>query len=375
MKIKRVFHPVGQGAFYREKINQFNFIYDCGAKKNGAKSPLKRETQKFSNKEKQIDLLMISHFHSDHYNGVKFLLENNCLIKKIMIPYLSEEIKLLNIIERIFQEIEGDEENKDLIGDLKIIANPIKEFKKIINKDDFQIIQVLPIKSQEIRDNKIDENIEYSTLSDIVASGVNITIEERDNWIIKPFNLAINVTVNLETLSKINEILQLELSKCDLNITNILKELSKKIEDDTLFKERKIEIINQELKIAYDKLGLGKNEYSLCCYSGLKIDRGIKKIGCLYTGDYNAVDEISSLLNFYNKYINYIGTVQIPHHGSEENYINDLMVKNIRTALISAGKENQYNHPSANVVKNIANHCIVCIVNEKNYYKENYRRS
>ncbi|MGL5369114.1 MAG: hypothetical protein ACRDAG_12535 [Cetobacterium somerae] len=370
MIIKRVFHPVGQGAFYREKINQFNFIYDCGAKKCGKDSPLKNEAQNFSKKENQIDLLVISHFDSDHYNGVKFLLENNCLIKKIMIPHLNEEIKLLSIIQRITRETKNSE---NLMSDLKMIINPVEELKKIMNKDKLQIIQVLP-KKYEFDENIEGENIEYSALQDMIISGTCITIEEKNNWIIKPFNLAINITIKSDILLEINNILKLGLNDLDLNITNILKELSIKIEDDTLLKERKIEIVHEELKIVYNNLGLEKNKYSLCCYSGLKNDKGKKKIGCLYTGDYDAKDEIFPLLNFYDKYINYIGIVQIPHHGADENFTDQLMLKNIRIALISAGKNNQYNHPSANVVKDIANHCMVYIINEVNYYEENYIR-
>lgn len=37
--VERIFWPVGQGAFYSEKLKfddgkEFNIVYDCGAKKN-----------------------------------------------------------------------------------------------------------------------------------------------------------------------------------------------------------------------------------------------------------------------------------------------------------------------------------------------------
>ena len=211
--------------------------------------------------------------------------------------------------------------------------------------------------------------------SNTTRSQIRFTVEKRNEWVIRPFNLDIDY-IDINKLLKINEILKLDLSSQCLNITNILKKLSEKIEDDTLLKEIKIETVDQELKSVYNELGLEKNKYSLCCYSGLKNDRASVKIGCLYTGDYNAKDEIDSLLKFYDKYKKNVGIVQIPHHGSYENYTDKLILKNVKTALISASKENQYNHPSADVVKDIAYHCLVCIVNEdeKSCYKKNYRR-
>ncbi|MBQ3640893.1 hypothetical protein II906_03080 [bacterium] len=62
------FHPVGHGLFYTGIIKslaskkQFSFIYDCGGKTNDILN------KSFESDElpESIDMLVISHFHSDH---------------------------------------------------------------------------------------------------------------------------------------------------------------------------------------------------------------------------------------------------------------------------------------------------------------------
>lgn len=367
MKIKRIFYPVGQGAFYREKIDGFNFVYDCGTK--SGKDNIKKSIERFIEKEneKNIDLLIISHFDIDHYNGIKYLIEENFSIKKIMIPHWNEEIKLSNIIDILNDE---NSDSKDLKDSLKMILNPLQELNKIFDRDNIKIIQVLP-SEKDIEDKLEEETIDYDNLADKISSGINITIEEKKLWIIKPFNLKLS-TEDEPTKSELNELnkkLELELIDDDLNISNVLKKLFKNIDDDKFI---------EKIKSVYKETKLEKtvNKYSMCCYSGLVEDKGSLKIGCLYTGDYNAKDNIDSLLKFYTNNINSIGIIQIPHHGSVKDYTDKLILKNVKTALISAGLKNKYGHPSEDVVKSIAQKCWIRIVSEdkKSYYEKNYER-
>ncbi len=70
--MKRVFYPVGQGAFYIEKIHGANIVYDCGSitKNSNIDHCIKHA---FKNGE-VIEAIFISHFDRDHINRLKDIL-------------------------------------------------------------------------------------------------------------------------------------------------------------------------------------------------------------------------------------------------------------------------------------------------------------
>ena len=96
MKVIRTFHPIGQGAFYSESFHYnekiINIIYDCGSLTDLTK--VKEEIEKTFPKDTNIDALFISHFDSDHVNGIPFLI-THCNVKNIFFPIISEEDKIL----------------------------------------------------------------------------------------------------------------------------------------------------------------------------------------------------------------------------------------------------------------------------------------
>ena len=95
------FHPVGQGLFYSGRINDFHFVYDCGTvsrKKymNAAIDAYVRALGRNGQRNrKPLDMLVISHFHGDHMNGVKDLLKRTKGVKEVVLPYLHPAERLL----------------------------------------------------------------------------------------------------------------------------------------------------------------------------------------------------------------------------------------------------------------------------------------
>jgi len=94
LTMTRTFHPVGHGAFYTEEFvaegTKYTMVYDCGRTKikeiNGKIDSAFRKGQ-------NIDIVFISHFHTDHINGLKYLLEN-FNVKRIVLPLLHDEQKI-----------------------------------------------------------------------------------------------------------------------------------------------------------------------------------------------------------------------------------------------------------------------------------------
>ena len=122
--------------------------------------------------------------------------------------------------------------------------------------------------------------------------------------------------------------------------------------------------------------GENHNEYSMPVYSGLVNGAALEELnchayvncsnrcecyycchefawntlGCLYTGDFEAKTHSNTLIDFYNS--NHDAwertwMMQIPHHGSYENY-NEELYRHPKLTFASAAIADKYNHPHTN---------------------------
>ena len=109
------FHPVGQGLFYsgiisRDTHKSFSFVYDCGSESD--RTFLFREIDDFKRllptssvaSKKKINLLVVSHFHDDHVNGMEHLFEN-ATVDTVVIPYMGDDLRLLARLESTRTEL------------------------------------------------------------------------------------------------------------------------------------------------------------------------------------------------------------------------------------------------------------------------------
>ena len=142
--MQRVFMPVGQGAFYIEKFNDgFTVVYDCGSYKN---TSIVEENIKNSILDtKKIDLLVISHYHEDHINGLEYLFKNFD-IDKMLMPFL-------DLAEKMESFIDADIHNNSNGFYKDFCINPEKALKDNFGKSS-EITFVLPEESSQ--PNKID---------------------------------------------------------------------------------------------------------------------------------------------------------------------------------------------------------------------------
>lgn len=117
-------YAVGHGFFHSATLTAegsgifppFHYVYDCGAKKiRGLLAPA---IDKFCErlKDRPIDLIILSHFHSDHIGGLDILLARKA-VRCAVIPYLAESERLLLIGQLLAKpEVRFDE--------LQMAANP-----------------------------------------------------------------------------------------------------------------------------------------------------------------------------------------------------------------------------------------------------------
>ncbi|MDY0314114.1 MAG: MBL fold metallo-hydrolase [Bacteroidales bacterium] len=322
----RTFHSIGQGGFYTEKFDDFTMVYDCGG---STKQTIEEKIKKTFVKDQKIDAVFISHFHNDHVNGLKFLLEH-CNVKTVYLPLLNQYSKIQLMIENIVHD------HSDIFIN-SLIDNPTAAIHEISR--DTNVVFVSPLESSE----KPGEDAE------IIQSGQKVPLANQldsCNWVFIPYNFE-NKSLSLLLVDA--------LKKAGIDTEDLANELKTKQD--------------QIIDIYEDVLGGAKNfnANSLVLYSGPEDDKCTLKCICftpkstvfgmhlcasLYLGDYNVKEE-SKLNDLKTAFItnwDLIGVIQIPHHGSKHNFNQKLVKPNIH-AIISAGQDRK--HPHGDTLKGI----------------------
>ncbi|WP_318432260.1 ComEC/Rec2 family competence protein [Photobacterium leiognathi] len=358
--IKRIFHTVGQGAFYSESHEGFNVVYDCGNWKNSRVS-----TDIVKNafaKGEVIDILYISHFDYDHVNKIR-VLANNCIIKKVIMPLLSDDEK--NIITNIYRMLRFNVLN--LINKPEIFFGPRTK-----------IIKVRPAGENHVDRKEEPEFINVEDLnSGFVDSGTIIKLSlTKYNWLFIPYNYE-----NAKRRTELENTLVAEgFSHADIYKmkNDPLFTLHEIIKDVSLSKNKGGKVFSK----IYSSLSGGINQNSMLLFSGvndneLKIKqyinyelrnpkkfernflyrnfnltrkgKNIGKVSCIYTGDadLNLID----LDAIFGSYTCLLGTIQLPHHGAKSNFDFSLLTNVHYFLPVSVGLNNTYLHPSNCIIR------------------------
>jgi Metallo-beta-lactamase superfamily len=341
----RIFHAIGQGAFYTEFFKDFIAVYDCGSDNN---IDLIRSRINATFKQgTKIDAIFISHFHEDHVNGLEYLL-NYCKVHRLFLPLLTEDKKIQLLIHNSLYG-EDDKFVK------KLILNPLETVSQ-----DTQLFFIPNVdETEEVAKLETMSFINLPKSGSTLPKNIKFISGNIKNWVFIPFNFQD---------SKRSILLKSELSKKGINISNV-----RKFSELWSYPNNRILI-----KDVYNSIPGNFNTNSLTLYSGpekgnrypIELRYGADEAGCLYFGDYEA-NGSKKWKEFYNKYESYwrlIGTVQIPHHGSRYNYNRKINQIKPMISVISAEYSNRHRHPHSSTIKNI----IVdggwpLIVNEKNY--------
>lgn len=376
MKMIRTIHPVGQGAFYTERFytdlnNIYTIIYDCGSSTqfSGRGQLIDSEITQTFDEGENITAIFISHFHNDHINGIKKLLEY-CNVKYVFLPVLTNESKLL---------LMAYENNKEI---LMFINNPSKYITDIKPETKVIFIEEENIEEQNNHKDTIEQSKEnfyldedYRETNKHIRSGTKITaLYLKGLWEYIPYNLKYN-----DLYSKIKR----EYSKSGLSIPN---DALINIDSVNLWEAKNI--FNNVIKsnkrninsmVLYSGSVIPQKwncnaiiNYNFNCILNYYFDRYYNKhikTGCLYLGDYDLTekDAFKLLKKKYCCVENNISLVQVPHHGSKHNFDERICSEfaDLKIFFISAGEKNKYRHPSCTVIEKIYYlHNCVCLVTE-----------
>ena len=378
------FHPVGQGLFYTGQLStwnseEYNFIFDCGSLSGKTEDFLHPAIDDYLKElpQKCIDLCIISHLHSDHYNGLPYLLKN-ATIKKFVLPYLPDKTVLNspefddNNIKMIqftvlaglcfYYQKDGIPDENSILG-LKFLSflygiDPRRPIEDIPNRPDVSIIFKDPLHFPQERNGlfpywRIDcyskvlfektwQDLSKKILKELQRGGFE-NIKDMLNY--KPENIKAIAEIYKKVFKQQNP------TSIVMKHYPIQKSLG-------LYPNDSCDLTDFSF--------LYKNPYHYSFFSRLfgKKNRNISVL----TGD--AEFDRSLCNNVFGDYSG-INVLQLPHHGSDKNW------KKLKLPLLFNGKciasfglGNSYNHPSQTTVSelNTREDATLIEVNQKRGY-------
>lgn len=379
INIERVIHPIGQGGFITEFIyvpspkfkdsNVYKVIYDCGSETAGTLPPI---IDRLFPYDSIVDCLFISHFDSDHVNGIDHLLSRIKKVRHVVLPLMNKMHKLVAFLT---------------LGILSFDDNSLKARFKAD-----QIIYIKPLEGEERNGNRdelavtLTENGVTSTGQKELTSGTKINLEGIPEWIYIPFNVC-----EPDRYTKFLDFLK---SRPDT------EEIVKILEGDPDNYNELLDKKHREiLSIIYKDFGKSdRNRDSLVVYSGpfkkndtfeawfveqpfnplLSLSSRLnphelylsrmewlypwwrERVAALYTGDinlnqglqpYSRIKVIDRIKDDLQEVEANIGMIQIPHHGSKHNFTTQIFDIFPQTPIFfyAFGIDNTYGHPYSGI--------------------------
>lgn len=390
MRLVRTFHPVGHGAFYTERFydehnqNVANIVFDCGrfeaAKEHWSSQLYKSWIEDYVKNRSglascdEIDILFISHFHTDHINGIDYLLRNYT-VKKVVLP----AIDTLTVFESIVYT--------DFIGgDVDLVLSFFENFlegddkNKVISVDIQDVFKTGDVSESELQEVSVsDVKTPITTAMALIVGAIN-----RTRWKYIPY-YRVDASKKTQLEKELLNSFPQSFTNGSIDASGILNTI----------KTKGVKVF----KGVYEKVfGASKhNSYSMTLFSGLSCGKrcfddchlkssclfseedNVKNsqycsVNCLYMGDYVALGTgLCDARSFYGKIWNNVGLLQVPHHASEHNSNEKLYEDRERLCIISCDSHDKYDHPDANVLSAIRDKSsIPLIVTEQSMTKQEF---
>ncbi len=360
MELTRIIHPVGQGGFYTETLksdsDEINVIFDCGG--NNKTSMEYYLENYYPKKTKTIDAVFISHLHADHINGLQYLL-NNCSVRYLFLPQLTIDERLEVLL---YNDLKSESDTSGVYSFLNELLNTNNFYRET------RIVRVLHYNRD---DHASDEAIEDRDLDIVKEIGVNsiksgTKIHFGKEWLLIPYNPPI-----IKKKQGFYDYFKKQLTINNFNFMDLPEIVKEKGPD--------------RCKEIYNKYFEGNhNSYSMALFSGIakshtyfnycdscfnvmlkhchcchhchplrQMYRNKYSLfcspNCLYTGDFDIKNQFNGMKLFYDQFWKTIGSIQVPHHGSRNNYCPDLY-EYANRAFISFGERNRFHHPNVDTL-------------------------
>ncbi len=376
-------------------------VYDCGSYQLNILEDHINNLRKYNIVDgNKIDVLVISHLHYDHVNGLDILL-NTFNIGYVVLPYIKPIERLIIGLEKI----NLPEWYYDFLSDpvRYLIEKGVKEVVIITGEEGsppkFRDADEISSDHEKVNFNGLpklnDEekkNIyENEPLWEVFENIDKLRLRKHDGyayifgaWKLRFFNYKIENEIledfknclknkkidyeNQEVLKNVirTKSLRKELKSCyykinkDLNFTSLVlgmfyfpkNNITFKINQRTLF-----EVFREYLYIYSIGLRLKIVDHELSPYLDCYKEKNLNAFGQMLFGDINLKkdNKFDELINHYNGLLDKVFLTQVPHHGSEETWNLRILEKlpKCKHWIISYGINNQYGHPHKGVLEDI----------------------
>lgn len=349
---KFVFRSVGQGLFYTGSLlnGSYNFVYDCG---NDNQKILNKEIQIYQDeinnnckKKPQVDFVVISHLHKDHYSGL-FELVKKFHVRKIYLPYLScsKDVLRLYLYYDLFIDNQQSENLQENLITYRLIASlyrlddnnfyreyideidPIEESKKAEYYDNNNVYWKFKFIYNKFDSNKVDLVNEKCRvfLKKSHCNSMEEFIEQNRK------NIDLIAKAYKEVFGEENE----------LNNTSIVL-LHYPAEEKNYLSYCNFNNFVHRRFLCY--------EHRICCCC---MQERPSDATTLLTGDiiFNKTIANELLRDIKDRTVS---VLQVPHHGSKENW-EAFCQHNINSVIyiIPFGYGNKHKHPSKKVINDL----------------------
>lgn len=397
-------HPVGQGFFHTAYLGEggkvFRYVFDCGSMSTYRSHRVARVRAYHENMfpNRFLDVLFISHAHADHLNGVEHLL-TGLEVDTIVLPLMNVADRLIAFGRDLVEDAASVQDSfyRDFIIDPRSAVSRFRPRQILFvrprhddggapgsdgsgfdgpdgGRDIGGIQKASRLGWKLVGRGSVDLSMNSGAKADEPMTAI---IEDRQAlavvcdslrfWLLAPY-----VDPSVEADRR----LFMRALAAELR-TSGAKSLARKINKLSVSDLRMIVATQTAaLSSAYARITKNLNTTSMCLYSGLApigpdpivryngsfgewsiTPQVTNRVAWLTTADAALADpkRRGSFLKHFGDLLSRVITMTLPHHGSEQNFHNDLVSKiKPNNFVVSADHYATWRHPSSSVVQNIA---------------------
>lgn len=409
---KRRQHPVGQGFFHSADIYvngrpSVSYVYDCGSMERYASQRKLQICQYLLSRSSpsKLDILFISHVHSDHISGVEQLLsrEEGLQVDTIVLPLLNQIDRLIAFARsasedwpsarssfyksfvtdpvdalsrfRPRQIIFVEAGNRDIGapdgGDRPLEPPDGGPFSGRDDTEDaptWKLVGRGTVSHMDGGPVRLDSSATQQITQSLIPDNLAMLIRSpHGDWLLAPF---VDPTVASHRRLFRNELAK----QCGIPQRQIETWLQANANVKRLLSGNA-----SCLKAAYKVVSKDLNITSMCLYSGPTSRRPIPSRG-IYIGTFGSIyahgnastrlgwlgtgdaalkhsRRQSDFLRHYGELLREVTTLTLPHHGSDHNFGARLLAStDPRVCLAAADRFRNWNHPGSRAVQAVCSH-------------------